>query len=286
MLMTIEPTLEQRKQFQNLPRGQLALVQFVSLNDISTFMQYNLASERTVEAQAGHRTHSVYIDQYLAGGQMHYQAITVDLFPSSEAALIAFDAVSTKRQATLKDIYSLAVRPVARLTRIVKGFRFLAPLLSRMLGTASEKEMTGFAELANPEKGPVPVTLADLREHDQTTPFYMMNLNKYYPEARYKNGRGISGEQAYNRYSAHIMPYLISVGGYPDILGHIVGTFVGDEGSPLHDDWSDFAMVYYPSRENFIKMMTNAPKKGAHHRDAGLQRAVLMPSSDIHCVEN
>jgi hypothetical protein len=30
----------------------------------------------------------------------------------------------------------------------------------------------------------------------------------------------------------------------------------------------------------FFHMMTNSPKKGVHRRDAGLQRAVLMPSSD------
>ena len=140
--------------------------------------------------------------------------------------------------------------------------------------------MTGFAELANPETGPVPETIAVLTEHEQTTPFYMMNLNKYYPTARYESGESVSGEQAYNRYGARILPYLISVGGYPAIMGHTVGVFVGDEHSPLHDDWSDFAMVYYPSRQNFRNMMTNTPKKGVHHRDAGLQRAVLMPSSD------
>jgi len=77
------------------------------------------------------------------------------------------------------------------------------------------------------------------------------------------------------------MPYLISVGGYPDILGHTVGVFVGDESNPLNDDWSDFAMVYYPSRQNFIRMMTNGSKEGAHHRDAGMQRTVLMPNSII-----
>ena len=106
-----------------------------------------------------------------------------------------------------------------------------------------------------------------------------MNLNKYNPRAPYASGENVSGEQAYIRYGSRILPYLISVGGYPDILGHVSGVLVGDESSPLHDDWSDFAMVYYPSRRNFFRMMTNAPKDGAHHRDAGLQRAVLMPSS-------
>lgn len=65
------------------------------------------------------------------------------------------------------------------------------------------------------------------------------------PIAQCKSGENIPGEQAYNRHTARIMPYLISVGGYPAIIGHTGGVFVGDESSPLHDDWSDFAMVYY-----------------------------------------
>jgi uncharacterized protein (DUF1330 family) len=276
----LEPTNEQRSAFKDV-QGTLALVQFLAIKDRDAYNHYRSASERAVQDIGGQRTHGVNIDQVLAGGEMHYQSITVDIFPSNEAALKAFNAVSPERQVALSDIYALAVHPATRLPRIAKAFSFLAPLLNRMLGTESEKDMTGFAELADPEKGPVPETLAVLKEHDQTMPFYMMNLNKYYPKAQYDNGGNISGEQAYNRYGRRILPYLISVGGYPDFIGHILGVFVGDESSPLHDDWSDFAMVYYPSRQNFIHMMTNAPQEGAHHRDAGLEKAVLMPSSVI-----
>jgi len=275
----LEPTSKQRAAF-NKCIGRLALVQFLAIKDQDAFDHYLSASERAAKV-SGQRTHSVHIDQVLAGGDMHYQAITVDIFPCNETALGAFDRVRVERQAALSELYALAVRPAAGPPRIAKALGFLAPILSRMLGTASEREMTGFAELANPEKGPVPETVATLKEHDQTTPFYMMNLNKYYPRAQYKNGKNVSGGQAYNRYAVRIMPYLISVGGYPDILGHTVGVLVGDVSSPLHDDWTDFAMVYYPSRRNFIKMMTNTPKEGVHHRDAGLERAVLMPSSVI-----
>ena len=87
-------------------------------------------------------------------------------------------------------------------------------------------------------------------------------------------------EQAYNRYGSRIMPYLISVGGYPDLFGHAAGTLVGDDDRRWDDEWSDFAMVYYPSRQVFLKMMTHTPAKGIYHRDAGLARAVLMPSTD------
>jgi len=279
-MMATEPTIEQRTRFQNLPQDQLALVQFLSIKDQTTFVQYRTASERVVKAHGGQRTHDVQVDQILAGGEMPFQAITVDRFPSKNTALSAFDSINTERRATLTDIFALVVRPVDRIPRLVKAMGFLSPFFSRILGTTTEKDIPSFAELADPQKGPVPETLAVLRQHDPSTPFYMMNLNKYYPTARYTNDEDISGEQAYNRYSSRILPYLVSVGGYPDIVGHVLTTLVGDETSPLHENWSDFAMVYYPSRGTFIKMMTNTPKKGIYHRDASLQRAVLMPSSE------
>ena len=212
---------------------------------------------------------------------MPYQAITVDQFSTNEAVQRAFDATSIERQAALVDIYALIVRPNDGLQRISKTLGFLRPLFSRLLGTNAEKDIFGFTDVGNPETRPVPETVAEMRQHDQTTPFYMMNLNKYYARAKYDNGEDVSGEQAYNRYGKRIAPYLVSVGGYPDIMGQVSAIFVGDETSPLHDNWSEFAMVYFPSRKNFINMMTNSPQKGIHHRTAGLQRAVLMPSSDL-----
>jgi len=260
--------------------GTVALAQFLVIEDQAAFQNYRSASRHAVQASGGQRAHELHVDQVLAGGQMHYQIITVDLFPAGKAAHSAFEAARAERQAALSDIYALVVRPRTGPPRIAKSLGFLGPLLSQMLGTRSEREMTGFAELANPETGPVPETIAVLKEHDQTTPFYMMNLNKYYRVANYERREEVSGEHAYNRYAARIAPYLVSVGGYPAIMGHAVGVFVGDEQSPLHDAWSEFAMVYYPSRQSFLNMMTNSPKKGVFHRDAGLQRAVLMPSSE------
>ena len=195
----LEPTEKQRSALAEL-QGTVALAQFLVIKDQDAFGDYRSASKRAVHKAGGRRAHGVRVDQVLAGGRMPYQAITVDLFPSGKAARSAFEAVRAERQAALSDIYALVVRPRAGPPRIAKGMGFVAPLLSRMLGTRSERDMTGFAERANPETGPVPETIAVLREHDQTTPFYMMNLNKYYPVASYESGEEIPGEQAYNRY--------------------------------------------------------------------------------------
>jgi hypothetical protein len=153
--------------------------------------------------------------------------------------------------------------------------------LRPILGTSSEKELPELRDKLNPATSPIPETIEVLRQHDQTTPFYLMNLNRYYAKAQYEGGQGrnLSGEQAYMRYGIRIVPYLISVGGYPDFTAHVIGTFVGGEASLLHDSWDDFAMVYYPSRRAFLNMATHAPTGGIPHRDAGLARAVLMPST-------
>jgi uncharacterized protein (DUF1330 family) len=261
--------------------GAAALAQFLSVQEQEAFKRYRAASETVVREKGGHRAYGVHIDQVLAGGEMPFQELVVDVFPSAEAALSAFDAVQEARTAAIAEAYILAVTPTSRPVRMIRCLRFLAPLLRLILKTTSEQERPDLEGKLNPATGPVPETIEVLRKHDQVTPFYMMNLNRYYARAQYEGGqdRNLTGERAYNRYGIRIIPYLISVGGYPDFMGRVVGTFVGGEDSRLHDDWSEFAMVYYPSRCAFLNMATHAPVKGVHHRDAGLARAVLMPST-------
>jgi len=279
--MSLEPTAGQRSQVESLAFDKLALAQFYMIKDQDAFALYTSASIRAISEARGQRTHNVRIDQVLAGGEMPYHLITVDSFPSSDTLLSAFDSLCGEREQAFSQIYALVVHPDDRTSKLAKSLGILAPILRLILGTNDEREMTGFDKVANPETGPVPGTVAVMREHNQNTSFFMMNLNKYYPQAQYADGESVSGESAYNQYSNRIAPYLISVGGYPDIFGQTVGLLVGNDASPLHDDWSDFAMVYYPSRRNFINMMTHTPRKGVHHRNAGLQKAVLMPASNI-----
>ena len=74
----------------------------------------------------------------------------------------------------------------------------LAPLLSKIMGTNTEKPLPVSLNW-NAETGPITQTIAELRKHDQTAPFYMMNLNKYYAHARYLEPEDIAGEKAYAR---------------------------------------------------------------------------------------
>jgi hypothetical protein len=89
----------------------------------------------------------------------------------------------------------------------------------------------------------------------------------YVPRRSHHEGR--------HRNAGRIAPYLTSVGGYPDIIGPVLAALVGDPCSPLHGEWSEFAMVYYPSRRNLLKMMTNFPKRGLHRRVAVLRMCLV-----------
>jgi hypothetical protein len=160
----LEPSSQQQENLKKI-QGSLSLVQFLVIKEDAAFETYRAASERAVIAVRGQRTHCAHIDQFLAGGEMPYQIITVDNFPSSGAVQTAFDAVSQERQAVLTDIYAMFVRPDARMTRIVKALGFLSPVFSRILGNHASKDIPEFADVANPETGPVPETIAEMRQY-------------------------------------------------------------------------------------------------------------------------
>ena len=194
--------------------------------------RFRKSSAAAAEAAGGARSHDVHIDQYLAGGEMSFEVITIDRFIHPKAALAAFDACEPLRHETLTHSFTLAVQPNEQLSGIVKRLSFLAPIFRWWLGTNKEAPMIRFPEIANPQTGPIPETVTRMREHDQAAPFYMMNLNKYYAQARYPertkdDDRQTSGEKAYVRYSNRILPYLVSVGGYPDVFGKVVWMLAG-----------------------------------------------------------
>ena len=274
----IERTIEQRNILSRV-QSEVALVQFLPIRDQIEAEGYIASWTSVVGQQNGRQRHQCRIDQILAGSEMPYNMILVDTFSSGHSALQAFAAGEESRSASMVGAYVLAVKPSGNvMLKLVRRLGFLAPITGRLVGTTSERPLPGIGNW-DPNTGPVPETINLFRKDDQLSPFYMMNLNKYYARARYPDGEDISGDEAYARYRNRIVPYLISVGGYPDLMGSVIGVLAGAEASPLHDEWSEFAMVYYPSRQNFLRMMTNSPTKGIHHRAAGLERAVLMPSS-------
>ncbi|TFG49797.1 MAG: hypothetical protein E4H33_01515 [Anaerolineales bacterium] len=278
--MPIEPTSVQRDKMLVLDQKKRTLVQFLAGGDDFLNNDYLKHTQKATLEEGGERVLQTRIDQVLAGGELPYRYITIDSYPSSESLLMAFENTREMRQAAISDIFAILVKPNPWVPKITRWLGFLTPRLSQWLGTSTEKPLIGFTDQANPDIEPVLETVEILREHNGDVPFLMMNLNKFSPSEWKTRGR-ISGKSAYQFYSARIMPYLISVGGYPALYGSVLSILIGDKNNPIYENWNDFAMVYYPSRSHFLRLMTNTPKGAAKIRRAGLKKAVLMPCSSI-----
>ena len=275
--MAIEPTSIQRDKMLAQGKTKLTLVQFLVRKDPSTMEEYLALSQQATLAEGGSRDHQLKIDQLLTGGEMPYQYLTVDSYPSSEALLLAHEKTREIRTAALKELYGIIVKPNPVIRKVAKGLGFLAPHLTKLVGTSEVKIIRDFSDQLDPETDPDPGAVSEFAAGDMDPPFYMMNLNQYTPQDK----RRVSSKDAYNLYSAWITPFLISVGGYPDIYGKILSAYIGDQKSQLSNHWHDFALVYYPSRTSFLRLMTNTPRGAVKIRRAGLKRVVLMPCSKL-----
>jgi hypothetical protein len=275
--MALEPTSVQRDRMLAFGKSKLSLVQFLVAENPQAIKDYLFQSQGIVQAEKGTRCHQLKIDLTLTKGDMPYQYITVDNFPSSQALLMAHENSREVRLSTLREVYGFLIRPNPVIKKFAKGLGFMAPLLTNLLGSKTIKLDRDFGYEADPETDPVPEKVKGYSPENPDQPFFMMNLNRFSPQTK----RGEDGKSAYNQYSLQILPYLISVGGYPDILGEVLGSFIGDQKDPLFIKWHSFALVFYPRWGSFLQLMTNTPLSAAEMRQAGLSKVVLMPSSII-----
>ena len=271
--MALEPNSVQRDRMLSHEKTKLTLVQFLVGKDPAGFNEYFIQTRQAVLNEGGSRKHQLIIDQTLTGGELPYQFLTVDSFPSSQALLLAHENSRGIRDAALQETYSIYLKTASILKKVIKGAGLFSPTLAGWLGTRQIKEIPDHSKELDPETAPGLEAVREFSDRDRDQPFYMMNLNQFSPRNRSRS----VGKDAYNRYSAWIIPYLVSVGGYPDIYAKIQGTYIGDQRSSLANSWGDFALVYYPSRASFLRLMTNTPHRAATIRRAGLNKVVLMP---------
>jgi hypothetical protein len=275
--MALEPTSIQRDRMLTHGKTKLTLIQFLVMKDPGAIGEYLTETGRAVIAQGGSRNHQLKIDRLLTGGEMPYHYLTVDSYPSSQALLLAHESTREHRLAAANEVFALIVRPNPAIKKIAVGLGFLSKILSKLLGTAEIREVNHLTSRLDPDTDPDPERVALFKSRDQNQAFYMMNLNQFVPAGKWGGG----GKGIYNQYSAQILPFLVSVGGYPDIYGKILSTYIGDQNSSLYNSWHDFALVYYPSRTSFLRLMTNTPQAAAHIRRTALKKVVLMPSSKL-----
>jgi uncharacterized protein (DUF1330 family) len=118
------------------------------------------------------------------------------------------------------------------------------------------------------------------RAQDLDEPLFVYNLNKYKPNAEYKDSyedsKKISGKEAYDRYSKIAGFELLRRGAYPVYGGKPICLFGSHKNCMLADRWDHFIFVRYPQRRNLLATIESDEfHKGEVHRDAGLERVAI-----------
>jgi uncharacterized protein (DUF1330 family) len=114
----------------------------------------------------------------------------------------------------------------------------------------------------------------ELMEAPDEGPVVMLNLLKFKKQAEGSEGSG-AGE--YGKYSDAAVQMVEARGGKVLWMGRADQILIGDP----TEDWDSVALVQYPSRKDFVEMVSSPDYEKAHeHRESGLERTVL-----IACTE-
>ncbi len=111
-------------------------------------------------------------------------------------------------------------------------------------------------------------------------PIYMVNLLKFKARAEYEDGResDLTGEQAYDLYSAGVSQLLQEFGGGGMFAGTVERLMLGE----VEELWDKIAIAMYPSRQAMLAMM-QSPKMQviSAHRTAGLAGQLNIETVDV-----
>ena len=114
----------------------------------------------------------------------------------------------------------------------------------------------------------------ELAQAPDDGPVVMLNLLKF--KARADNAEG-SGASEYAKYGEAAVQMVESRGGKVLWMGRADQILIGD----AEESWDSVALVQYPSRKDFLEMVSTPEYEKAHeHRESGLERTVL-----IACTE-
>jgi uncharacterized protein (DUF1330 family) len=124
---------------------------------------------------------------------------------------------------------------------------------------------------------PNPDQLQALTESSDEGPIVMVNLLRFKPTADGID-EGVSGAEAYARYSTATEPFLRAVGGRLLSALQPQHSVIG----PSEGEWDLILLVEYPSRQKFLEMASNPEYQKIHaHRDAALADSRLIACAGI-----
>jgi len=118
-------------------------------------------------------------------------------------------------------------------------------------------------------------------EATDESPIVMINLLRYRNRAEYPQGSDetpCSGEEAYQRYGARVVPMVGEVGGKILWRGSVKHVVIG----PAGEEWDEALLVHYPSRRAFLTMVSRPDYlRAAVHRSAALADSRLIATATV-----
>lgn len=139
---------------------------------------------------------------------------------------------------------------------------------------ATDAQSLGF----RPDVMPSASAIARLLEKPASYSPAMVNFLKYYETAKY--ARGGSGRAAYARYGQVAMRTVFRTGGQLLFYGAVVEVVRAAKAGPTLSEWDDVAAMRYPNPPAILSMEHVPEYRAAlHHRDAGLERTVVIAST-------
>lgn len=262
------------KSLEEASISKVAFVFHLRVKDINGYSKFLKESENSFNSK---RLFRVKADPVAREG-MWIDEIIIDEFPSTQAAFKFLSTFDETLDQVCAEHTVLAVEPepsvifymvkiISRVVRLFKG------VTDKGIPTATWKAENNAVW---PDENQMKVA----RAQDLDEPLFVYNLNKYKLNAEYNNSyetaKGISGKEAYDRYSKIAGFELLRRGAYPVYGGKPIGLFGSNKGCMLADCWDHFIFVRYPQRRNLLATIESDEfRKGEVHRDAGLERVAI-----------
>ena len=204
--------------------------------------------------------------------------IVIDEFPSAQKAFDFMSAFAGALNQACSEHTVLVIMPEPSITfHVVKCISWFARLFK---GVTDKGIPTAAWRAENIAVWPDDKQMTVARAQDLDEPLFVYNLNKYKPNAEYKDSyqgvKKISGKEAYDRYSKIAGFELLRRGAYPVYGGKPICLFGSHRDCMLADRWDHFIFVRYPQRRNLLATIESDEfHKGEVHRNAGLERVAI-----------
>lgn len=261
-----------RKALKEAGSRKVAFICHLKITDLNGYDKWLAKSRHNRK-----RLYRVKADPVAREGML-IDEIVIDEFSSVQEALDFFSTYEDSLNQVCSEHTILVIIPEPSITfHVVKGISWLVRLFK---GVTDQGIPSATWRAENTDVWPDENQMEVARAQDLDEPLFVYNLNKYRPVADYKefnkDGKKISGKEAYDRYSKIAGFELLRRGAYPVYGGKPICIFGSHEDCMLADSWDHFIFVRYPQRRNLLATIESDEfHNGEAHRDAGLERVAI-----------